>query len=107
MSNYKQIKTNLTLLDYKKVEALAKTEGLSMSAYVRKLLNSKNDLDTQKENRAFTSCDPLLLYQLNKLGTNLNQLVKKVNITQSIDNEAFEKLELMAKSLDEIKKAHL
>ena len=107
MSNYKQIKTNLTPLDYEKVEALAKTEGLSMSAYVRKLLNSKNNLDTKKENRSFTPCDSLLLYQLNKLGTNLNQLVKKVNITQSIDNEAFEKLELMAKSLDEIKKAHL
>jgi len=107
MSKYKQIKTNLTPLDYEEVEKQAKTQGLSMSAYVRKILDTKNDLDTQKENRAFTPCDPLLLYELNKLGTNLNQLVKKVNITQSIDNEAFEKLELMAASLDEIKKAHL
>lgn len=107
MSNYKQIKTNLAPLDYDKVAALAKTQGLSMSAYIRKMLNAKNDLDTKKENKAFTPCDPLLLYELNKLGNNLNQLVKQVNIKQRLDYIAFETIEQIAQSLEEIKEAHL
>ena len=41
---YKQIKTNLTPDEYEKIKQIAQENNLTLSSYVRKILNMENEL---------------------------------------------------------------
>ena len=70
--------------ELERVRSLAKESGYSMSEFVRKLLLSKGvhleGVGSSSRPRK-TSCatDPALLYHLARVGSNLNQIARRVN----------------------------
>lgn len=98
---YKQIKTNLTPDEYEKIKQIAEENNLKLSSYVRKVLNMENKLDNKKE----IDKDKLkLIYELNKIGNNLNQIAKKVNFNKFLDVEVFEQLEKIEEEIRGLRK---
>lgn len=100
MVKYKQIKTNIPEEDYKKIQEKAKAAGMKLSGYLKSVLMENNLMTKPKK---FKQADPNLLYELNRLGNNLNQIAKKVNINKEIDFSIFEKLENIEKEIIKIR----
>jgi len=84
---YKQIKINLTPQNYAKIKALSNQYDMSMASLVRELLEMQNkDAPARKGGLKNDNNIPHeLLYQIAKIGTNLNQISKHCNITRVID----------------------
>lgn len=98
---YKQIKTNLKPEEYEKIKQIAQENNLTLSSYVRKILNMENELDNKKD----IDIEKLkLIYELNKIGNNLNQIAKRVNINKIIDFKVFEQLEKIEEELRRLRK---
>ena len=98
---YKQIKINVLPLEYNQIQEKAKSQNLKLSGYVRSVLNVKNDLDIKKS-KSYTPCDPELLREINKIGNNINQISKYLNIKKELDYnilESLEKIEQYIKTL--------
>lgn len=93
---YKQIKINVLPLEYNQIQEKAKSQNLKLSGYVRSVLNVKNDLDIKKS-KSYTPCDPILLREINKIGNNLNQVAKHLNIKKVLDINVLESLEQIEK----------
>ena len=74
--------------ELERVRSLAKESGYSMSEFVRKLLLSKGvhleGVGSSSRPRK-TSCatDPALLYHLARVGSNLNQIARRVNSVET------------------------
>jgi len=119
MNKYKQIKTNIPIKDFEILQEKAHLVGIKLSAYLKKLLLDSDLLNniTPKEKRKieqtkakkiiFKPVDPKLLYELNKIGVNLNQITKTLNINYEIDFIVLEELEKIENHLQQIKKAYL
>lgn len=77
----------------------AQEQGLSLSDYVRATLLGARTVRRKKSN-----CKELQLvaYELNKIGTNLNQIARRVNTTREIDIHALEQLARIEDMLVEI-----
>lgn len=86
MTKYKQIKINLTPDQYEQVKIDAKDNNMLLSSYIKKKSNLENKLD--KKNKI----DPMLLYQINKIGNNINQIAKICNIEKTIDIQTLKSL---------------
>lgn len=92
-----RIFVKLTKNEKEKAQSTAKENGLSLSAYVRKVLS---------KNKIVAKTDIRMLFEVNRIGTNLNQLAKHVN-TLPVDDEiiyALKRLDVYMKELKEITK---
>lgn len=90
---YKQIKVNFTPEDHSRISQLAKAENLTIAQYIRSRLDSQIK-DAPSPNRAviYKRADPKLLYQLSRIGSNINQLARKVNQNQGLERRALLKI---------------
>ncbi len=84
MAKYKQVKLNLTAEQYSRVKLVAKNKNLFLSTYIKQLAKLENCLDVRKP-KAKNAINPILIYNLNKIGNNLNQIAKHININKNID----------------------
>jgi len=85
----KQVKVNFTLDDYTNLSALSKAENISIAQFIRNKLKVKIDnAPSKKTTVTYKKTNPKLLYQLNKIGNNLNQIAKKLNSKNQYDSRA-------------------
>lgn len=87
------IRARLSVDEKKRIMDFAKAEGVSLSTYMRRSLLrekmvSKTDIQT--------------VFELKKIGNNLNQLAKHVN-TLPIESNIIESIEFIKKYIDELK----
>ncbi len=77
----KQIKVFFPVDDYEILKQTSKSQEITMSEFIRKSVNSKvkNPPSPKLEKKVYRTTDPKLLYELNKIGTNLNQIAREVN----------------------------
>lgn len=79
----KQIKINLTEEAHNRINILAKNANLTVSEFVRTLLNEKTINAPLPHNNKpkviYRKINPKLLYEINKIGVNLNQIAKKLH----------------------------
>lgn len=90
-----RIFVKLTKEEKEKAQSTAKNNGLSLSAYVRKVLSGK---------KIVAKTDIQMLFEIKKIGANVNQLAKHVN-TLPVDEEilyAVQRLDVYIKEIKEI-----
>ncbi|MBS9782543.1 MAG: plasmid mobilization relaxosome protein MobC [Arcobacter sp.] len=103
MQKYKQVKINLTLDQYQKIKYLAEKEGKYLSTFIKEQAELENKLDSVKpKNRIKKIVDPNLLYELNKMGNNINQIAKKLNIEKETDQTMLMTLIAIQKNLEDL-----
>jgi hypothetical protein len=76
--SYKGIIIKVKADDYERIKATAQTKNLSMSAFIRSLLDATID-DVRNHTTVDTQQLSELIYQLKKIGGNINQIAKKLN----------------------------
>jgi hypothetical protein len=86
LSKYKQVKINLTLSDHAKFSEVAASQNISMAELIRRRIGAEiENAPAPKSKHTTAASDPKLLYELNRIGNNLNQIAKYVNKTKTID----------------------
>jgi len=100
----KQIKVFFSPLDYNFLKKKSADRNITMSEFIRKSVNSKiKNPPAPKQKKVYKVADPKLLFELNKIGTNLNQIAKKLNSNENIGNTVIiQKLVEIEKKLNEL-----
>jgi len=99
---YKQIKINLNEEDYYKVKKLVNLENETIANYFRKLVDAKYD---NKRNKLNKNIDyKKLIFNIHRIGVNINQMTKKINTTGKIENIFFNNLETIKNDINFFKK---
>jgi hypothetical protein len=103
MKKYKQVKVNLNDDDYKKVSDYCDEFGISFSEFFRQKIDAKIDSPRVRNRRVkYRKIDPTLLYEINSIGVNLNQIAKYANSDNELDNDLLIKLINIEKKLQRL-----
>jgi hypothetical protein len=97
-----EIKIRLTAKEREEIRELAREEGLSVSEYIR-----KRALQRQAEEQAKLEMERQLIYQLNKIGVNLNQMARGINILRKkgvLDDRDKKNLEVIKGIVEKVSK---
>lgn len=93
MANYKQVRINLKPEDFEIIEKESQLLGISKSEWIRQKINLKIDEPRQPQIKKETkSVDPKVLYELKKIGNNINQITKYSNIQKVLDRSVLVQL---------------
>lgn len=85
----KQIKVYFSEVDYMNILVFSQAKNISMAEFIRQKINVKIDNPIQpKIKLVYRNTDPRLLYELNKIGNNLNQIAKKLNSKNEFETRA-------------------
>ena len=83
MSKYKQIKVNVLEDEYIKLVQIAKKQNITLAELFRLSVGTriKNAPKPHKEKPkiVYKRTDPNLLYEINKIGVNINQIARYLN----------------------------
>ncbi len=102
MGKNKQIAVSFPNEIYDKISLEAEKSEVTKAEFIRQLL--KYDFDKKREpskKRVHKTTDPRLLYHLNKIGNNLNQIAKHLNEGNSLELQALAELTNIEQSLKE------
>lgn len=106
----KQIKVNFYPEQHQLLKQKAEDNNTTISQFVREKLSLElEEKDTRKiykthEKVTYKKTDPQLIYELNKIGNNLNQIARNLNAKKNIDNiEILKILVSIEKEIKEIK----
>ena len=80
MQRKKLISLRLTESEFEQIKSEAEENGYSKSDFIRSILFKKNRCIKNKKNTK------KILFELNRIGNNLNQIAKYVNTFKTIDN---------------------
>jgi len=97
----KQIKINFKPHDYEKIEAYASAEKVSKAEWIRSRLDIQYSDMPQPRNKD-NDMKLMLIYEVSKIGNNLNQLAKHVNFKKYIDGMILQKLVEIQKSIEKL-----
>jgi len=103
----KQVKVNLYPHQHLQIQQLAKDNNVTIAQYIReKLALELEEKDTRKaykkhDEKLVKVADPKLLYNLSKIGNNLNQIAKQLNSKKEVSS--IEILESLVSIENEIK----
>lgn len=96
------VKVYLTEAEHERLTKLSKKSGYSRSSYMRSIL--KGVVPKQVPSRELLS----FLYELNKIGVNINQIAKVANMTGSVmEREYAENYKELKALMDQIKEEFL
>lgn len=105
MTKYKQVKVNFKIEDFAELELLAETSELTKAEYIRKKLGDFS-IDKTRVPRGKIipqqKVDPMLLYEVAKIGNNLNQIAKHCNQKKKVDIEVLTSLVALEKNIKEL-----
>ena len=95
MNKNKRVTIRLTDVEHKNFTKQADELAISLSAFIRFKLNNINKIKTSK-------CDKNLVYEINRIGLNLNQIAKYTNSKKVLDKIILEQLIQIEKQLNNI-----
>jgi hypothetical protein len=77
---YKQVKVNFTYHDHTKISQLAISENKTIAELIRSQFHMEiQSAPMPKQIAIYKQADPQLLYEIRKIGVNINQAVKKLH----------------------------
>ena len=97
MNKNKRVTIRLTEDEYKNFTKQADELAISLSEFIRLKLNNINKIKTSK-------CDKNLVYEINRIGLNLNQIAKYTNSRKIVDKLVLEQLIAIEKQLNKVLK---
>ena len=95
MAKDKRVTIRFTDDEYNKVYSSAQELDISLSTYIRKKTLGNRE-------RISSKCDKELLYEMNRIGNNLNQISKHCNTTKTIDKLVLQSLVEIEKKLNDL-----
>jgi len=104
----KQVKVNLYQHQHQQIKILAEENNTTIAQYIREKLSLElEEKDTRgaykkHEKVSYKKADPKLLYELSKIGNNLNQIAKYIN-TKKDDIDTIEILQSLVEIEKQIK----
>ncbi len=101
----KQVKVYFSPIDHEKLKSEADRKNVSLAELIRQKINLKieNAPAPRKTKKVYKQTDPKLLFELNKIGNNLNQIAKKLNKGDTVSNMAvLQELVVLEKKLSEL-----
>ena len=102
MKKYKQVKVNLEEEVHQELQEICDSQGITLAQYFRSLINTQiEDTREPRQKRVHKTTDPQLLYHLNKIGNNLNQIAKHANEGKSFDFQTLAALTNIERTLKE------
>jgi signal transduction protein with GAF and PtsI domain len=89
-SKLKQVKVYFSESDFLELKEEATQKNISMAELVRQKMQTKipNAPAPKKSKKSYRTTDPKLLFELNKIGNNLNQIAKKLNTKNELESKA-------------------
>ena len=97
---YKQVKVNLDVDDHAQLKLYCDANNITLAEFFRASANYKiNDAREPQQKRVHKTTDPKLLYHLNKIGNNLNQIAKHANEGNALDYQVLAELAHIEKTL--------
>ena len=103
MKKYKQVKVNLKEDTHQRLKKYCDSREITMAEYFRSLINTQiEDKREPQQKRVHKKIDPELLYHLNKIGNNLNQIAKHANEGKSLDFQTLAALTNIERTLKEV-----
>jgi len=97
MNKNKRVTIRLTDVEHKNFTKQANELGINLSEFIRLKLNNINKIKTSK-------CDKNLVYEINRIGLNLNQIAKYTNSKKVLDKLVMEELIQIEKQLNDVLK---
>ena len=97
MNKNKRVTIRLTDVEHKHFTKQANELGINLSEFIRLKLNNINKIKTSK-------CDKNLVYEINRIGLNLNQIAKYTNSKKVLDKLVMEELIKIEKQLNDVLK---
>ena len=95
MAKDKRVTIRFTDDEYNQLKTKADELGISLSTYIRKkTLGNRGKISSK--------CDKELLYEINRIGNNLNQIAKHCNTTKIIDKVVLKSLAEIEKKLNDL-----
>ena len=95
MAKDKRITIRFTDDEYNELKAKADELDIPLSTYIRKKVLGNRE-------KILTKCNKELLYEINRIGNNLNQIAKHCNTTKTIDKLVLQSLVEIEKKLNEL-----
>lgn len=93
---YKRVSLRFNPDDYRLLEQKAEKMGLPIATYCKHVSLNKAILIKKVIPKSKSSND----FELHKIGVNLNQIVKKLNIEKNIDQILNEEIEIILKKIE-------
>lgn len=96
-------KIQIRLSDDEKNQLLKNADGLELSTYLRQVgLKQKAQAPKPVSKKVIHTADPELIREISKIGININQMAKHLNITQEVDRSIFIELLKIRDDLNEV-----
>ena len=95
MERTKKITIRLTSDEYLLLKQKANNLDITLSEYIRKKILGNRE-------KIINKCTKELLYEINRIGNNLNQIAKHCNIRKSVDKLVLKELVDIEKRLNEL-----
>ena len=92
--NLKDKKVQIRMTADEKALILERAEGADISTFLRELgLGHEPKIPKAKPKVIVHSADPDLIRYVAKIGNNINQIAKNLNLTKSLDQQAFSQIQ--------------
>ena len=92
--NLKDKKVQIRMSAEEKAQILERAQGSDISTFLRELgLGHDPKVPEQKAKVIVHSADPELIRYVAKIGNNINQIAKNLNLTKELDQQAFTEIQ--------------
>lgn len=99
--NLKDKKVQIRMSADEKSLILERAQGADISTFLRELgLGHDPKVPKQKPRIIVHSADPELIRYVAKIGNNINQIAKNLNLTKSLDQQAFNEIQTIRINLE-------
>ena len=93
MSKYKQVKVNFTIDDHRKISYLAQEENKTIAQLIRSQFSFEiKNTPIPRQIAMYKHVDPKLLYEIRKIGNNINQIARRLNQGQLLERRILLKI---------------
>ncbi|MBD3797610.1 MAG: plasmid mobilization relaxosome protein MobC [Campylobacterales bacterium] len=92
-SKNKQVKVLLKPEQFAKLEQFAEAKGISKAEWIRQKIGATfDDVRQPQQKKVEKSLSPEVLYELKKIGNNINQLATRANVNKELDRQIISSL---------------
>lgn len=103
MTSKRDKKVQIRLSEDEKNQLLENAQGLELSTYLRQVgLKQKAEAPKPVTKRVIHTADPDLVREVTRIGININQMARHLNITQEVDRAIFLELLKIKDDLNEV-----
>lgn len=93
MGKYKQVKVNFSIEDHAKLSTIALAQNKTIAELIRSHFDTKIENAPQRNRTVvYKNADPRLLYELNKIGNNINQIARHLNAGHRLEKRTLIKI---------------